>query len=221
MPNSEKPREKGLKYGVSSLSTRELLALLIRCGVKGQSALVTADLLLQKAQGLKGIARLNIEELQSIRGLSKIKALELCAVVELARRMSQEEIIDQNILNNADSLVRYLRQKIGFSAQEEFVTIFLDNSYHFLGAKTIFIGTIDSSLVSPREVFREALLANAKYVVLAHNHPSGNLQPSHADIQMTESFIEVGKMMQVPVVDHFIITPYGYTSFLKEGIVVF
>jgi len=212
IPNQERPREKGLMNGVESLSNRELLALLIRCGTKEKSALEIADELLIKTGGLKGIETFTIQELSQVHGISSTKALELKAALELKKRMIYEDVKEKNVIENPKDLINWLRYNIAHKTQEEFIAFFLDSGGKVIRYSSLFKGTINRSLVSPREIFQEALKTNALWIIVAHNHPSGSLVPSKEDIETTKRLMECGKIMNVELVDHLIISDCGYTS---------
>lgn len=218
MPNSERPREKGLKYGIRTLSTRELLAVLIRHGFRGQSALQTADLLLEKAKGVQGIARMSIAELAQIPGISRVKALELHACFELTRRTALEQVSDTDVIGNPEELVKWLQREIGSSLQEEFLVIYLSGACTVIKHAVLFKGTINQSNVYPREIFREALLVNSTNIMLVHNHPGGNLIPSRADVALTARLVRIGREMGIAVLDHLIVTQTDWVSFAQLGI---
>ena len=217
MPGSERPREKGLQHGVRALSTRELLAVLLRTGIRGQSVLETADRLLEKSGGVPNLARMSLNELTEVPGISRIKALELLAGFELARRTALEQVRDADVIEKPEVLVQWLQKEIGTSLQEEFMVIYLSNALTVIKHKTLFKGTINASNVYPREVFREALLVNSTNIMLVHNHPGGDLIPSKADLLLTSRMIRLGEDMGIRVVDHLIITQSGWMSFMKQG----
>ena len=218
MPMSERPREKAWRYGVESLSTRELLALLIRCGIKGRSALEVADALLKKTNGLNGIAESTIHELVKVPGISKTKALEIKACLELAKRIGYETALQQNVISSPKDMVSWLQLEIGASQQEVFLVVFLNTAHHILSYEILFKGTINMSMVSAREVFQEALLRNAAAIILVHNHPSGEITPSKEDLFTTFKMIELGEMMDLPVLDHIIVSKNRYFSLKHAGL---
>lgn len=216
MPVFERPREKADLYGVKTLSNRELLALLIGSGVRGQNALETADLLLDKAQGIQGIPKMSRKELCSVRGISDARAVTLLACYELARRSSFETMAEKKDMSDIDKVGKWLQKEIGSQKQEQFTVIFLDAKLRMTGFRTMFRGTVNMSSVYPREIFREAMERSSTGIILAHNHPSGELTPSRADLGLTGELIILGNMMQVEVLDHFIVSQSGYLSFKAE-----
>ncbi len=216
MPSIEKPREKALRYGIRSLSSRELLAIILRTGPKGSSVLETADEVLSTAGGFSGLARMNVAQLRQISGISDVKALELTACFEISRRAFQERAWDTDVISKPEVLVRWLQREIGSEMQEKFMVIYLDAKNRIISSRVLFAGTLNHTQVYPREIFREALLAGSQRVILVHNHPSGDPEPSFADIELTGRMIEAGKIMGVTVLDHLIITSSAWIS-LAEG----
>lgn len=218
LPETERPREKAIMHGIRSLSSRELLAILIRSGIRGTSALDAADQLLQKGGGVNGLLKLSRYDMKQVPGISDVKALELEACMELSRRISFEHAAEADVVRSPEGLYDWLKKEIGGGDQEQFMAIFLDQANHILSARTLFIGTVNSSMVSPREVFREALLQGAVQVMIVHNHPGGTLKPSQADLDATARIIEAGRMMGVSVLDHLIVSSKGVYSFRREGL---
>lgn len=218
LPISEKPREKAKLTGIRGLSSRELLAILLRTGYKGCSVLELADELLQKTGGVSGLARMNFHELCQTRGIGTTKALELQACFELCRRIALENIQDKDILTNFDALISWLQREIGTSDQENFLAIYLNSRNVVLAHRLLFTGTINTANVFPREIFREALILKASNVILVHNHPSRDASPSKQDIILTKRLLEAASVMKVKLIDHIIVTDKDYYSFDKHGI---
>lgn len=218
LPVSEKPREKALLLGIRSLSSRELLAILLRTGYKGYSALDVADDILKQANGLSGFARMNQAELLKIRGIGVSKALELQACLEISRRIALENIKDTDVLQHPENVVKWLQNEIGTSDQENFLAIYLNNRNCVISHRLLFTGTINMSLVFPREIFREAIINKANKVIVVHNHPSRDLTPSHYDIELTNKLIEASKLMNIELADHIIVSDQDWFSFLRAGL---
>lgn len=217
LPAHEKPREKALRYGIRALSSRELLAIMLRSGQKGRSVLEIADDLLLEARGISGIARMDTSELAKIKGISKTKALEIQACFEISRRCALEEAMKSDVIENPGALVRWLRKELGSTLQEQFLAIYLDQHHHILFYRVLFVGTINASNVYPREIFREALLGNCTDILLVHNHPSEDPTPSKADLSLTRRLQEAGKMMGVRILDHLIVTRSRCISLKESG----
>ena len=218
IPIQERPREKAIRFGIRSLSTRELLAILLHTGGKGKSALELADMILSKTHGLHGLCRLSYSQLLEIDDISSAKALVLQAVFELNRRMAYEEIQYTNVIKAPEALVRWLYQEIGQSLQEQFLVVYLDNQHRILQHKVLFVGTINATQVYPREIFKEALLINSTAMMLAHNHPSNELAPSDQDIMITRRLLNIASLMDIEILDHIIVGQSGYLSLVREGL---
>lgn len=219
MPGSERPREKALQFGVGALSNRELLAIILRTGIKGKSVLEVVDELLRKADGLSGLEKMSRQEMCHIPGISEIKAVELLACIELNRRTLYEKASSRDVIAEPEHLVEWLQREIGPSPQEKFLAIYLDASHHILSSQTMFVGTVNMSHVYPRDVIREALRLSAVSMIIVHNHPSGSLEPSDADLHVTSLVIKSAAMMGIRVDDHLIITQNSWFSFSRAGII--
>ena len=217
MPSNEKPREKAKRFGIRSLSTRELLAIILRTGQKGYSVLEVADALIEEAGGISGISRMSIAELSKVRGISDTKALELQAAFELSRRSALEDAMHADVISDPRSVERWLRKELGSSLQEQFLVIYLDAHNRILFYRVLFVGTINSSNVYPREIFKEALLYNCTGIMLVHNHPGEDLTPSKADLKLTKRMMEAAYIMGVRILDHLIITRTGCLSLNESG----
>lgn len=217
-PQDERPREKAWRYGLRSLSSPELLALILRNGPKGQSVLETADSLLKKTGGIAGLGKMSANELCQVRGISKVKAIELLACFEISRRALAESAFNADVIHDPSSLITWLRSELGMELQEKFMVVYLNSQNRILSSKVLFIGTVNESKVYPREIFREALLSGSTSVILVHNHPSGELIPSFEDIRLTERMVSAGRIMGVRVLDHLIITRNGWLSMAGESL---
>lgn len=218
LPLSERPREKGLLNGVQSLSNRELLAILIRNGTKGYSCLQIADEIISKSNGLRDLLKFQLNDYISIKGISKIKALELLSWMELMNRVFYQECIQLDVVSNPKSLIKWCNVKIGLIQQEQFLVIFLNVKNEIINYKVIFQGTLDQSLVHPREIFKEAISLSTSKIILVHNHPSSHVEPSQADLLVTRNLCEIGKMMKIPIVDHIIVSERNYFSFKEHDL---
>ncbi|WP_027338566.1 RadC family protein [Halonatronum saccharophilum] len=217
MPIEERPREKMLKYGAELLSTSELLALILRTGSQGSTALDLANRLLISCEGIGCLVDYSIEELQSVKGIGLAKATQLKAVAELGKRLS---LANSNLkkISSPQDVAQILIPRIGFSHQERFEVVLLNTKNRIIGIKEVTRGTVNSSLVHPREVFRWAIKRNSVAIILAHNHPSGDLTPSKEDIEVTKRLVEVGKVVGIEVLDSLIISNKGYSSLKSKKI---
>lgn len=216
LPTYEKPREKAIQFGIDSLSNTELLALLIRHGTKNHSALDIAKELLEKSGGIGRLSSASIHELISVKGISHVKAIELQAVFTLLKRICFERIEEKDVIRSQNAFVYWLKVKIGFERIENFMVVYLDSANHIIHYRILCKGTVNYATVYPREIMKEALLRDAVSLILVHNHPSQNYKPSMQDIELTKRIFEVGKMIDVKVLDHFIVTGQNCYSILFE-----
>ena len=185
-PEEERPREKLLKRGANALSDGELLAIFLRTGVAGKSAVDLARDLLAELGGLKGLLSANEKCFCAVKGLGRAKYAQLQAVLEMSRRYLGEEIKDRDLLTSPEATRAYLKAQLHHHAREIFACLFLDNRHRVIRYEELFQGTIDGASVHPREVVRRALEVNAAAVIFAHNHPSGVTEPSQADLRITQ-----------------------------------
>lgn len=207
-----RPREKAKAFGMNALSDQELLALLLRTGTQKISAIQLAQKVLLKAGGIKGLANVTNSALQSISGIKDAKALEIMAVVEIARRMMREEHCHGFQVSEPKLLVNWLNYEIGFEKQEHFMVVYLNHQLEIISHQVLFKGTLDRSLVHPRDVFREAISHNAAALILVHNHPGKTLHPSQADIETTALLVENAKLLGLSILDHMIVSFGEYCS---------
>lgn len=216
---SDLPREKASLYGIESLSNRELLALILRSGSKNKNVLQLADDVLASVSSLADLRNISLNSLMKIDGIKQAKALELLAVFEISKRIAFDEVLHKKSIQKAMDLVEWLKLEIGHCMQENFLVIFLNQNNEIITYKTLFKGTLNASLVHPREIFKEAINIGCARIMCAHNHPSGKNEPSQADLDITTTLVECGKMMGIPLLDHIIISKSGYLSF-KERMII-
>ncbi len=202
MPKFDRPREKLQKYGTGKLSDAELLAILLRTGTKDLNVLKLAQKILQKFENEKFI-NITIDELKTIHGLGPVKACEVIACFELGRRMLKGK--KSSILLSPKDVWERMEDIRG-SKKEHFVVFYLDSRNQEIKREIISIGTLNESLVHPREVFEGAIKNNASSVIVAHNHPSGDLEPSEADIEITKKLIHAGKILDIKIIDHIVVS---------------
>ena len=218
IPINDRPVERLINNGSSSLSNEELLAILIKTGTKDESAKVLASKLLSKTNGLKETDKLNYEYLKTIKGIGPSKAAVIIASIELGRRLNRVfDTISGIKFNNSSIVYDYYKNILGNKKQEHFYVIYLDSSKRIIQDKLLFIGTLNQSLVHPREVFKEACLLSASSFICVHNHPSGNVLPSREDISLTSNLKEIGMLFGIPLVDHIIISKDNYYSFFENN----
>ena len=205
LPDGERPRERLQELGADALRHAELIAILLRTGMKGASAIQIADQLLDRFRNLDGLGRASLDELRQVKGVGRDKAVTLKAAFTLARRLAQELQGDTPLLDTPDRVADYLREDNRFYQVEHFQIILLNTRRKLIRVEHISQGTLDSILVHPREVFRPAIAANAAALVLVHNHPSGDPAPSEADIKVTRDIIRAGELLKIDVLDHIIL----------------
>lgn len=213
---AEKPREKALMNGLSSLSDTELLALIIESGTKQHSAFDLAMHILSMCGSMQRLPELSLAQLTSLSGIKKAKALRILASIEIAKRMQLEGEVS-TCIGSAKDIFLYLENRLMHEKQEHFIAMYLDAKHHIIREKVLFLGSLDMSLVHPREVFKEALHMSASCIVVVHNHPSGDPTPSKADIEITHILSETGKIMQIPILDHVILGKKSFFSFREAG----
>ena len=222
-PVSERPRERLVEHGADALSHAELIAILLRTGLKGANAVEIGRQLLQKFDTLQALARASVEDLRSVKGIGRDKAVTLMAAFALARKMAEELQRESPVLDNPENVVRLLREKNLVKNVETLQVLLLNTRRRLIRVVEITDGTLDTILVHPREVFKAAIAANAAAVVLAHNHPSGDPTPSEADIKVTRDLIRAGQLLKIDVLDHVIIgrataeRPKDYASLRELG----
>jgi DNA repair protein RadC len=205
MPAQDRPRERLVLEGTDALSNAELIAILLRTGLKGYSAIHIAQQLLAKFGTLDGLARAPLEELRQVKGVGRDKAVTLKAAFTLARKMAAEMRAEAPLLDTPERIADLLREESRPQEVEQFHVVLLNTRRRLIGLETISQGTLDTLLVHPREVFKRAITANASAVVLVHNHPSGDPTPSEADIKVTRDLIRAGQLLKIEVLDHVII----------------
>lgn len=209
LPNIERPREKLEKYGPEKLSNAELLALLLRTGSKGVNVVELSNKILKKFCG-NNLATVPIKELKRTFGLGVAKACEIVACFELGRRMLHHKIA--SLILSPEDVWKEMKD-IRDSKKEHFLVFFLDARNQQIKREVVSMGTLNANLVHPREVFESAIIHVAAQVIIAHNHPSGNLEPSQEDREVTHRLQEAGKLLGIEVLDHIIVSHSGYTSF--------
>jgi DNA repair protein RadC len=217
-PAPERPRERLLARGAGALSDAELLALLLRTGSTGRSALDVARDLLGRFGGLSRLFAAPVTEMATCKGLGPAKSAELAAVVELARRALAEEARANDALTSPQAVRDYLRLALGGRPHEVFVGIFLDSQNRLLAAEELFRGTLAQTSVYPREVVKAALARNAAAMIFAHNHPSGVAEPSRADELLTQALKQALALVDVRTLDHFVVAGGQLVSFAERGL---
>jgi len=218
MPAEERPRERLWKYGASALSTAELLAIQLRIGTKERSALGLGELLLSQFGGLRGVANAGLEGLGKVKGIGQVKAIEILAAVELGKRLAALNQEERPVITSPQDVANLLMSELRDVKQEHFKTLLMDTKNRVMRVVTVTIGTLDGSLVHPREVFKEAIVASAASIIVAHNHPSGDPTPSREDKAVTLRLVECGKLLGIDLLDHIIIGDNRFVSLKERGL---
>ena len=217
IPINDRPRERLINYGASSLSNEELLSILLNSGTKNISVKNLASIILSRTDNLKDLEKLSYHDLISIKGVGSVKATIILSFLELSKRINMEETNINNIkLNEPLKVFSYFKYKIN-KYQEEFYCIYLDAKKKVIKSKLLFVGTVNHSMVHPRDIFKEAYNLNASFIICVHNHPSGDVNPSMDDINVTKRIFEIGNLMGIKLVDHIIVSEKKYYSFLENG----
>jgi DNA repair protein RadC len=204
-PASQRPRERLAERGPEALTHAELIAILLRTGMKGANVVQVGQQLLQRFGSLNELARASVDQVRETPGIGRDKAVTLVAAFALARRMEEERRAESPVLDNPPTVVSYMRETNRLNNVESFQALLLNTRKRLIRLEEISRGLLDTLLVHPREVFRAAIAANAAAVVLVHNHPSGDPAPSEADIKATRDLIRAGQLLKIEVVDHIII----------------
>ncbi len=219
LPASERPRERLQKVGVEALSAQEILALILGRGISGESVMVTAQRLLSHFSNLKGIAAASVEELSQVKGIGLAKAAQIKAAFELGSRLEgYPEASRQPPVKTPDDAVSLVTSRLKGKKKEYFLALLLDTRNHLIKIAEISVGSLDSNIVHPREVFKEAISASAAAVVFVHNHPSGDPEASEDDIMLTKRLAEAGEIVGIDVLDHIITGDRKYTSLKRQGL---
>lgn len=214
-PKSERPREKVKEYGISNVTDKDLLSIILKTGTKNQNVSDLALTILTEYP-ITTFKDLNISMLTKIKGIGEVKAIELLAAIELGKRLNYKQNISRKKLNNPKAIWEDTRYLFIDKKQELFYCLYFNEKQELIERKLLFMGTINRSVVHPREVFKEAYLHSASNIVCIHNHPSGDVMPSKEDINFTRNLVEIGRMQGIPVVDHLIVSDNSYYSFYEN-----
>lgn len=220
LPKSERPREKLSKYGVQSLSNAELIAIIIRTGSGGDTAIDLANRVLSMdSSGVEFLSHATIEELKTIKGIGDCKAAQIQASIEIGKRISRHRGEEKIKVDSPSVLVNLLMEEMRYLKKEHFKIAILDTKNQIISIDNISIGNLNASIVHPREVFNIAIKKSANSIILVHNHPSGDPKPSTEDINITHRLIEVGEIVGIKVLDHIIIGDNRHISFKQRNII--
>lgn len=219
LPQDERPREKLAAKGALALSNAELLAIILRTGTQQESVARLAERLLSENDGLSGLNRLTVQEMSKVKGIGAAKALTIVAAIELGRRIHSLQPAERPIIRRPEDIRDLMMPRLRYESKEHFVALLLSTKNNVLAQPVISVGSLNASLVHPRELFREAINYSAAAVVLVHNHPSGDPAPSKEDIELTRRMISAGELLGISVLDHVIIGDGKYVSFKEKGII--
>ncbi|GKV65714.1 MULTISPECIES: RadC family protein [Sporosarcina] len=214
---ADRPRERLIREGAGSLSNQELLAILLRTGTRSESVLVLANRVLSTVDRLQDLIGMTVGEMTEIKGIGEAKAVHILAAAELGKRLYRTSPQDRYKIRSPEDAANYLMTDMSSLNQEHFVVLFLNVKNEVLHKQTIFIGSLNSSIVHPREVFREAFKRSAASMIISHNHPSGDTTPSREDIEVTKRLMEAGSIMGIDVLDHIIIGDQKFISLKDKG----
>lgn len=216
LPTSFQPRERLLKFGVENLSDVDLLSIILRTGTKESNVKEVASEIISSIGGLTNLGDVGIRELSKIKGVGTVKAISILAAIELGLRVNSQEIEINMVLNNSKVIHEAFKSLFIGTHQEKVLAIFLDSKKRLISYKFVFIGTLDRSIIHPREIFNEAIKNHASSLILMHNHPSNELIPSKEDIAVTNKIKESGNLLGIPLIDHLITNGREYYSFYDK-----
>ncbi len=218
LPTSERPRERLLEYGVGALSTAELLAIILRTGTKDENVILLAHRLLARFGNLAGLVQANVAEMVAERGLGPAKVAQLKAALELGRRMVVESPEERPQIRAPADAANLVMTEMGVLEQEQLRVILLDTKNRVLSTPTIYVGSLNTSMIRVGELFRDAIRANCASLIVVHNHPSGDPTPSPEDVAVTRQIVEAGKLLDIDVLDHLIIGRQRFVSLKERGL---
>ncbi|WP_339254904.1 DNA repair protein RadC [Sporosarcina sp. FSL W8-0480] len=214
---ADRPRERLIRQGAASLSNQELVAILLRTGTKEESVLLLANRILNSFDKIQDLKNATVEEMTAVKGVGQAKAVQLLAAAEIGKRIYRRHSEGRYVIKSPEDAAAYLMTDMSSLLQEHFVALFMNVKNEVLHKQTIFIGSLNSSIVHPREIFREAVKRSAASIIVAHNHPSGNPSPSPEDIEVTKRLVEAGSIMGIELLDHLIIGDHRFISLKEKG----
>jgi len=219
LPQDLQPRERLHQMGPEVLSNREILAILLRIGSEGENVLQLAERILTEAGGLTGLVRMSLHELQQIRGVGPAKAAQVKAALEIGKRSVSADPVTRPVVNSPSDVADLVMDEMRTLDREHFRIMFLSTRNNVLGISPVSVGSLNSSIVHPRECFKEAIRRNAYSIILLHNHPSGDPAPSREDLDITRKLSEGGRILGIEVLDHVIIGDKKYVSLKEQGVI--
>ncbi len=217
IPKIDRPRERLINKGSNSLSDEEILAIILKTGTNNVSAKELASQIIKYCDGLENLNNITFQELLNIKGIGEAKACLLLAVVEFSKRIKQKQREIIGVKLTSPEIVFNYYQNLGLLSQERFYCLYLDSGKKVIQEKLLFMGTVNYSMVHPRDIFKEAYLLNAVAIICLHNHPSGDVTPSSNDITLTENLKKIGDLFGIEIVDHIIVSENNYYSFLENN----
>jgi DNA repair protein RadC len=220
LPASDRPRERLKRLGAEALSTAELLACIMGSGTRGNPVVMTSQKLLSEFGNLQNIASASIQELSRSRGIGEARAIQVKAAIEIGRRLADPDYAEKGKpIQSPQEAFSSMQEKLRGKKREHFYVLCLDTRNRVNNKKQVSMGNLDSSIVHPREVFKDAISSLAAAVIFVHNHPSGDLEPSAEDINLTKRLVEAGELLGIPVLDHIIVSDKGYTSLKSRNLI--
>ena len=217
IPKEERPRERLINYGVCNLSNEELLSIILRCGIRNKSVRELSSDILKEFKTLNNLKNATLNKLMTINGMGLSKSMVIVSMIELFKRMSLRNELEESKLNNANKVYEYTKYLFNDKNQELFYCLYFNTKQQIIGKELLFIGTVNKSITHPREIFKYAYLYSASSIICLHNHPSGDTMPSREDIDFTDALVKIGMMQKIPVIDHIIVSDKSYYSFLENG----
>lgn len=221
LPINERPRERLIEYGKENLSNEELLSIILKTGNGKVSVREISNNLLNYFNGIENLKNVTKEQLQNVKGIGKVQALTILSVVELCKRiymMSNGE--NKILLNSSRAIYDYMKYQLYDKKQEYFYCLYVNQKKELIERKLLFMGTLNRSVVHPREVFKNAYLCSASGIICVHNHPSNDISPSREDIRLTNALVELGQVNGIPIIDHIIVGNDNYYSFYEDGKII-
>lgn len=221
LPVSERPRERLQEVGVENLTNEELISIILKSGNRKKSVKELSMEILKEVNGIDNLKTITKEKLQSIDGIGPAQSFTILSVIELGKRIFMNSIPSTKVvLNSSQKIYEYMKYQLWDKKQEYFYCLYVNQKKELIERKLLFMGTLNRSIVHPREVFKNAYLCSASGIVCIHNHPSGDVYPSKEDIRLTQSLVEIGKINGIPVIDHIIIGNDDFYSFYEDGEII-
>ena len=217
LPAQERPRERMMQHGPSGMSNADLLSIILRTGSSSIPVQRLAEHVLSHFEGLHGLLNASVEEITSIKGIGKVKAIQVMAAIELGRRIARQKRDDTHVIKSPEDVAELLMDELRHLKQEVFVCLYLNTKNQVIGHERVTTGSLNSSIVHPREIFKGALKRSSASIICAHNHPSGDPHPSREDIEVTRRLVNAGEILGIEVLDHVIIGDNTYYSLKEKG----